>query len=456
MVSEVVKTLRFLTRPFRREFWYGRKAGREHNDHPGVLLISLSGLTDRQAQKVARDWTHHKPHPTLDSQLPPLHTWEHESGEKESVALYRFFVFCWRTILLFPLLWKKKVSWSTHLSEADELARTYAALANGKDFFHLCGLHHEIRGSLRRLKRFVRGLERRRYSIWLLLRDQRQCLLPAELQLPEEPLGCSELVLMASAYTVFENRVAAPQGASKEPGTLRVMTYNLHSCVGLDGRMSIQRIAEVLHRYQPDFVALQEIDRNCKRTGGIDQLSALRKLWASTGAFFPLLKKSGGQYGIGFLTTLEVLEWDGRMLPQVPQLTPQEARGVVRVKVRYEEQELVFYNTHLGLTRKERRSQMAGLLQEVQTQQSPHVLLGDFNCSPKSREYTDLCCHLHSAQQQPSKTWFGTFPLRHLDYIFHSTGWEVIRTFAPRDSLTRIASDHLPLITDLKPPSSDR
>lgn len=456
MVSEVVKALRFLTRPFRREFWYGRKGRREHTDHPGVLLISLSGLTDQQAQKIARDWKHHKLHPTLDSQLPPLHSWEHESCERETVVLYRFLVFCWRTALLLPLLWRKRVSWSDHLCEADELARAYAALANGKDFFHLFGLHHSVRGSLRRLKRFVRGLEKRRYSVWLLLRDQQQCLLPVELPLPEEPLGCSELALMASSYTVFENRVAAPTVAIKPPGTLRLMTYNLHSCVGLDGRMSIQRIAEVLHRYQPDFVALQEIDMECKRTGNIDQMAALRDLWPSTGAFLPLLNKSGGQYGIGFLTTMEVLHWEGGLLPQVPQLTPQEARGLIRVKVLHEGQELLFYNTHLGLTRKERRSQMDGLLGELKEQERPLVLLGDFNCSPKSREYTELCGCLHSAQQRPSKTWFGTFPLRHLDYIFHSAGWEVAQTFAPRDSLTRIASDHLPLITDLKPPRSDR
>ena len=42
--------------------------------------------------------------------------------------------------------------------------------------------------------------------------------------------------------------------------SLRVMTYNVHSCVGIDGRLSPRRVARVIARYQPDVVALQEVD----------------------------------------------------------------------------------------------------------------------------------------------------------------------------------------------------
>src|SRR5439155_8536057 len=57
----------------------------------------------------------------------------------------------------------------------------------------------------------------------------------------------------------------------RPPGTLRVLTYNVHSCVGLDGSLSPDRIARVIARYEPDVVALQELDVARPRTGGVDQ-----------------------------------------------------------------------------------------------------------------------------------------------------------------------------------------
>ena len=40
----------------------------------------------------------------------------------------------------------------------------------------------------------------------------------------------------------------------------RVMTYNVHACVGTDGRLDVERIASVIRMYSPDIVALQELD----------------------------------------------------------------------------------------------------------------------------------------------------------------------------------------------------
>src|SRR5690606_25634562 len=42
--------------------------------------------------------------------------------------------------------------------------------------------------------------------------------------------------------------------------TLRVMTYNVHSCIGMDGKLDPERIARVIARARPDVVALQELD----------------------------------------------------------------------------------------------------------------------------------------------------------------------------------------------------
>ena len=42
--------------------------------------------------------------------------------------------------------------------------------------------------------------------------------------------------------------------------TLKVMTYNIHRCVGIDGRYDPARIARVLKEVGADIIGLQEVD----------------------------------------------------------------------------------------------------------------------------------------------------------------------------------------------------
>src|SRR6185369_10366729 len=74
-------------------------------------------------------------------------------------------------------------------------------------------------------------------------------------------------------------RVDRKPGRSPRPptDTLRIMTYNVHSCLGMDGRVSPARIGRVIARHQPDIVALQELDVRRRRTGGIDQAEAIAR-----------------------------------------------------------------------------------------------------------------------------------------------------------------------------------
>ena len=53
--------------------------------------------------------------------------------------------------------------------------------------------------------------------------------------------------------------------------SLRLMTYNIHSCVGNDGRLSVDRVADVIAKMQPHVVALQEVDVGQARSGGSNQ-----------------------------------------------------------------------------------------------------------------------------------------------------------------------------------------
>ena len=41
---------------------------------------------------------------------------------------------------------------------------------------------------------------------------------------------------------------------------LRLMTYNVHRCVGVDRDLNVERVAAVIADARPDIVALQELD----------------------------------------------------------------------------------------------------------------------------------------------------------------------------------------------------
>ncbi|MGK0353208.1 MAG: endonuclease/exonuclease/phosphatase family metal-dependent hydrolase, partial [Planctomycetota bacterium] len=53
------------------------------------------------------------------------------------------------------------------------------------------------------------------------------------------------------------------------------MTWNIHHARGLDGEVDIDRIAAEIRAAAPDLVALQEVDRGVRRTGGLDIPAAL-------------------------------------------------------------------------------------------------------------------------------------------------------------------------------------
>ena len=56
------------------------------------------------------------------------------------------------------------------------------------------------------------------------------------------------------------------------------MTYNIHVGVGMDKKLDLQRIADVINAERPDLVGLQEVDRGVKRTEGKDEIAELAKL----------------------------------------------------------------------------------------------------------------------------------------------------------------------------------
>ncbi|MDP3746912.1 MAG: endonuclease/exonuclease/phosphatase family protein [Phenylobacterium sp.] len=237
----------------------------------------------------------------------------------------------------------------------------------------------------------------------------------------------------------------------------RILTYNVHRCVGTDRRLDVGRVAEVIARLQPDIVALQELDVGRARTGGVDQAHEIAQRLKMSFHFHPALRVEEELYGDAILTAYPERLIQTGPLPGHPAIPQLEPRGALWLAVEIEGREVHVFNTHLGLVPKEQQIQAAWLAGhgwlDHPTRQGPTILLGDFNATATSVVYRTLHAKLEAARRlAPNKTPTSTFPsalpVLRIDHIFVSPEIRVESVTAPFDALTRVASDHLPLMMD--------
>jgi endonuclease/exonuclease/phosphatase family metal-dependent hydrolase len=76
------------------------------------------------------------------------------------------------------------------------------------------------------------------------------------------------------------------------------MTYNIHSCIGIDGKVRPERIARVINHCEADIVAVQEIDAHRARSGLHDQSQVIADHLRMTHVFHAMLEEEKERYGI--------------------------------------------------------------------------------------------------------------------------------------------------------------
>jgi endonuclease/exonuclease/phosphatase family metal-dependent hydrolase len=232
---------------------------------------------------------------------------------------------------------------------------------------------------------------------------------------------------------------------------LRVATYNIHRCRGMDRRVMPSRIAEVLRDIDADVVAMQEVIG--AGPSGQDQAeeigAALGMGWVMASvrhlrkhhfgnvvmSRFPIVHHS--QYDLSWRTCE----------PRACQRADLELGGGRRLHI---------YNVHLGTAVLERRYQATRLASYVHDRRvdGPKVILGDFNEWMRGLatrtlsslfESVDLRAHLRRRRTYP-----GIFPVLHLDHIYYEGLVEVRSVELPRNRKALMASDHLPLVANLR------
>lgn len=236
--------------------------------------------------------------------------------------------------------------------------------------------------------------------------------------------------------------------------TFRVMTYNVHSCVGTDGKLEPERIAEVIARSGADVVALQEVDVCQTRSSGLHQPEWLAQRLGMRAHFTASRECDGGHYGNAILSRFPFsVRSEGPLARRRG-----EQRAVQWLTLSVEGREVSVMNTHLSIHFRERLMQIRQLLGAEwiagAEPEIPLIICGDLNSNRLSPVYRGLAKALLDVQRVGGRrarpTWPSRRPLLRIDHLFVSPSLRVARCEVRRDSLSRLASDHLPLLAELR------
>lgn len=241
-----------------------------------------------------------------------------------------------------------------------------------------------------------------------------------------------------------------------------IMTYNVHSCIGNDGKDMPMRIAKIIAALHPDIVALQELDVGLSRTGCVDQAHMIAGELDMYVHFHPSLFIQEGRYGNAILSRYPIRPVKAGGLPS---RRKEPRRGALWVEIDLRGRAIQVINTHLGITPVRRRTQSATLLGPDWLGSArcrpPVVLCGDMNATPGSYVHHSFSQKLADAQllvqgdRRPRKTWPSITPFLRLDHVFLSRDILVRSCRVPRSMNAKMASDHLPLLVEAQLPGED-
>jgi endonuclease/exonuclease/phosphatase family metal-dependent hydrolase len=261
--------------------------------------------------------------------------------------------------------------------------------------------------------------------------------------------------------------------------TITVASYNIHHGIGVDGRLDLQRTADVIRRRDADVVGLQEVDRAYRsRSEFVDQLDVLSETLGMETAFGPAMERSTdrgpddrpGQYGVALMSEHPIRD---ATVVSLPSPSDSEPRVLLQGTVDLTDGPAIHVSTtHLGLTRSVRSRQAASIADAVSGSE-PSVLVGDFNDPPGSPPIATVTDQMTDALERAGCGDHPTFPSPYvepgpvdlggrqtdyevsvpwdrIDYVFTSSDLGV----RDADVVESLASDHSVVVADLTIPST--
>lgn len=237
---------------------------------------------------------------------------------------------------------------------------------------------------------------------------------------------------------------------------IRIATYNIHKCRGMDRRVSPARIADVLSELDSDVIAVQEVLGPGDNGSAVDQAAFLAERLGCSFVFGETRKHEGAAYGNATLSRLPItftanydITWKSR-----------ERRGCLRADIQVsQDATLHVFNVHLGTSLFERPHQAKRLLSDEilnrQGHTGPRVVMGDFNEWTRGVATRLMGSHLESVDMKllgRRRTYPGLLPVLHLDHFYYDRTLALKSFRLHRSRAALVASDHLPLVADFALP----
>jgi endonuclease/exonuclease/phosphatase family metal-dependent hydrolase len=237
---------------------------------------------------------------------------------------------------------------------------------------------------------------------------------------------------------------------------LRVLSYNIHKCIGgVDRKYVPDRIAGVIRAQDPDVLLLQEVDDGVSRSRGDKQTELLGELVGMKHyTWFPNVDvRGGGQYGNAILSKYPLIESTNIDLSIRFKKARSVLHGVIRVRHDDIDRTVHVYNMHLGLARFERRIQLRKFLDSHPFanlhHETPIVVGGDLNDVYGGLGELLRPAGFRGIEKRPA-TFPAWGPVRPLDAIFVRGSVDFVKLARCESELAKRASDHRPLIADVR------
>ncbi|QOR65034.1 endonuclease/exonuclease/phosphatase family protein [Cytobacillus suaedae] len=232
---------------------------------------------------------------------------------------------------------------------------------------------------------------------------------------------------------------------------LNVLTFNIHHGKGLDKRVNLERIANIIKRSKADIIGLNEVDVSFgKRSQFLNQAAILAELLEMDYVFGPVISRKKrdrtvGEYGNVILSRFNVISDKNHLLFSHPYLA--EPRGLLEVNLEVFGKVVSAFVTHLSINPLLQRKQIKDIEKIIQ-KKSNVIIMGDFNMNPKSRNHSYLTKILKdTSESECGNTYPANKPRKKLDYIFIND--EIALVESKVVTIDPVASDHLPLMSKI-------
>lgn len=259
-------------------------------------------------------------------------------------------------------------------------------------------------------------------------------------------LSILSITMLSCSEKVFTNHLTA-QGTRN----LRVMTYNIHHAnppsKKESGEIDLDAIVNVIRNENPDLVALQEVEVNTGRSGGVNQAKEIAERLGMKAFFGKAIDYDGGSYGVAILSRYSIN--DPIVIPLPEDADPKaEDRVLTTASVALPGGMIIrFGSTHLDVRSEGNRNQQVKMINEITSKENkPFIIAGDFNSLPESmaiaeldKVFTRTCitdCEPTIPADKPNRT---------IDFIAFTTG-SPFKVVSQKVIQERYASDHLPVV----------